>query len=382
VIYALGGGWGHLNRALALGRIAARRHAVTILTNSSYAEYVLERLDLTPQPSSLARKGDSGEVYLEAIAPDLSREETCGRVQQFLLSQQYDCLIVDTFPRGLGGELAEILPQLQVSRILVHRDLNSQYIQAKAIAEFVEAHFEQILIPGEGEQVPLAHLPQAHHTAPWLIRSADELMPPDQARSLLRLPSSTTPTVIVCASGRLGQLGSVPLQGPHPACGTTFPTLGEGLRERAQVSTREFEEVQLFGTLTHQLHQSLPGGTVRCLSPQLTPQCPPELWVSHWPGIDCLQMADVVVGGAGYNTTYECAALGVPLISFAFHRLYDRQARRAQQHNYEVQTIDEAIALVQRLLQQTSKPIPNQRNYVNGVLQAVQLIESVICRQN
>jgi len=92
-------------------------------------------------------------------------------------------------------------------------------------------------------------------------------------------------------------------------------------------------------------------------------------------------MADVGVGGAGYNTTYECAALGVPLISFAFQRLYDRQARRAQQHNYEVQTIDEAIALVQRLLQQTSKPIPNQRNYVNGALQAVQLIESITCRQ-
>jgi predicted glycosyltransferase len=359
VIYALGGGWGHLNRALALGRIAARRHAVTILTNSSYAEYVLERLDLTPQPSSLARKGDSGEVYLEAIAPDLSREETCDRVQQFLLNQQYDCLIVDTFPRGLGGELAEILPQLQVPRILVHRDLNPQYIQAKAIAEFVEAHFEQILIPGEGDQVPLAHLPQVQHTAPWLIRSADELMPPDQARSLLRLPQTLTPTVIVCASG------------------STPPSLvGKGAGGLGQ-------EAQLFGTLTHQLHQSLPGVTVRCLSPQCPPYCPPELWVSHWPGIDYLQMADVVVGGAGYNTTYECAALGVPLISFAFQRLYDRQARRAQQHNYGVQTIDEAIALVRRLLQQTSKSTtPNQRNYVNGALQAVQLIESVICRQN
>jgi hypothetical protein len=272
------------------------------------------------------------------------------------LQTKYDCLIVDTFPRGLGGELAEILPQLQVPRILVHRDLNPQYVQAKGLAEFVEQHFEQILVPGEGYEVPLAYLPQAQHTAPWLIRSADELMPLDQARSLLRLPTNPTQVVIICASG------SAPPSLPGKGAGGLGST-----------------ETQLFGTLTYQLHQALPEVTVRCLSPQCPPQCPPELWASHWPGMDCLQMADVVVGGAGYNTTYECAALKVPLISFAFKRLYDRQARRAQQHSYEVCSVTEAIALVKALLQQAAEPRQQrQLSYTNGVFRAVELIESAI----
>ncbi|WP_157171274.1 hypothetical protein ACF3DV_15435 [Chlorogloeopsis fritschii PCC 9212] len=33
----------------------------------------------------------------------------------------------------------------------------------------------------------------------------------------------------------------------------------------------------------------------------------------------------MVVGGGGYNTVYECAAVGVPLVAFAFKRLHDRQ---------------------------------------------------------
>jgi UDP:flavonoid glycosyltransferase YjiC (YdhE family) len=95
--------------------------------------------------------------------------------------------------------------------------------------------------------------------------------------------------------------------------------------------------------------------------------------------MDCLQMADVVVGGGGYNTTYECAALKVPLISFAFERLYDRQARRAQQHSYQVWSVAEAIALVKILLHQAAEPNQKRQfSYTNGVFRAVELIESAI----
>nr|WP_268896632.1 glycosyltransferase [Hassalia byssoidea] len=33
--------------------------------------------------------------------------------------------------------------------------------------------------------------------------------------------------------------------------------------------------------------------------------------------MNAIAVADVVVGGAGYNTVYECAALGVPLVAIA-----------------------------------------------------------------
>ena len=46
---------------------------------------------------------------------------TCKEVKNVLLATSYNCLVIDTFPRGLGGELAEILPQLkQIPRVLIH----------------------------------------------------------------------------------------------------------------------------------------------------------------------------------------------------------------------------------------------------------------------
>jgi hypothetical protein len=40
LIYALGGGFGHLNRAIALGRIASRHRHVKILINTPYFPYI------------------------------------------------------------------------------------------------------------------------------------------------------------------------------------------------------------------------------------------------------------------------------------------------------------------------------------------------------
>lgn len=54
-----------------------------------------------------------------------------------------------------------------------------------------------------------------------------------------------------------------------------------------------------------------PDFTVRCLTPFQPIACPADLWLFHYPALDCLSIADVVVGGAGYNTVAECEALGV-----------------------------------------------------------------------
>jgi len=93
-----------------------------------------------------------------------------------LRETDYQCLIVDTFPRGLGGELAAILPELKTSlRVLIHRDINPEYVKVKNLHQFVADCFDLVLVPGEGVEVPLANLPCVQHTNPWLIRSAWEL---------------------------------------------------------------------------------------------------------------------------------------------------------------------------------------------------------------
>jgi len=332
LIYALGGGWGHLMRSLALGRIAAQTRPVTILTNSPYVAY------LSNPPPLVAN------CYVQAIPSQATFRETCDRVRQVVASLYYDCLIVDTFPRGLGGELADILPQLEsIPRILVHRDLNPEYVRAKDLQRFVAENFDLVLIPGEIGELPLAQLPQVNHTAPWLFKSAGELPNRADARALLRLDSSEGKVVLVCAAGRA-------------------------------------EELSFYGQLTRDLANSLPDVTVRCLSAECPKNCPPQLWVFHWPGIDCLTAADVVVGGAGYNTFYECVSVGVPLVAFAFKRQYDRQQMRASRWCHQeklppvrlVKSAQEAQIAIADFLQ---LPGCNPPSFINGAIAAVQIIE-------
>ena len=167
LIYALGGGWGHLTRAIALARIAGRDRPVRILTNSPYAPTT----DL-----------------------DIVTLETRAEVVHAIAACQAACLIVDTFPRGIGGELAAVLPTLDALKVLVHRDLTPRYVEKMRLREFVAAHFDLILVPGAGEGSQLGDLPMAVETDAWLVRSADELQP-GEANG-----------VLVCAGGNWDEL--------------------------------------------------------------------------------------------------------------------------------------------------------------------------------
>jgi hypothetical protein len=364
LIYAIGGGWGHLTRALALGRKAARERPVFVLCNSPYAADLLRyearrrsgnKEFAHPSPSIENPSDFTGELlpivegcYLHVISPDASDRATRKQVRQVLAAEEYECAIVDTFPKGLGDELADILPQLAAPRILVHRDINPDSVRALDWPRFVGENYQLVIVPGEGEQLPLSHLPQVRHTAPWLIRSADELPDVARARTLLGLnPALSEPLVVVCAAG--------------------LP-----------------QELRLYGHLTRALAEKFTGVTVRCLAAERPKNCPPELWAFHWPAIECLPAADVVVGGAGYNTFYECAAAGVPLVAFAFERRYDRQALRAERADgrypvpvKRVESVEAALKAVGDLLSMaTSDRHPPA--YRNGAADAVGLISQLV----
>ncbi|MBE9199681.1 MULTISPECIES: UDP-N-acetylglucosamine--LPS N-acetylglucosamine transferase [unclassified Nodularia (in: cyanobacteria)] len=331
LIYALGGGWGHLTRALSLGRIAAKYRKVRVITNSPYAQQV-------------SNEG----CLIDWIPDDAGFSATCIKVREILLSIDYDCLIVDTFPRGLGGELADILPQLHsIPRILIHRDINPQYIIAKNLRDFVAANFDLVIVPGEGTDLGLCDLPTVQYTAPWLIRNAEELPERDTTRSpeaglcpsLILRVDKFVKIILVCAAGTASEL-------------------------------------DIFSQLALRLHEAFPECAVRILAANCPVNCPESLWISHHPGIECLAAADVVVGGGGYNTVYECAAVGVPLVALAFPRLYDRQEKRASK-SYYVQNIEQAIATVRILLNpvKTAKK-QSASAYINGAVQAVHQIMS------
>jgi len=240
------------------------------------------------------------ELLIEVVS---TREEAVARIEEALC----DVLVVDTFPRGLGGELASLLPRCAAKKILVHRDLASEYVAWGNLREFVASHYDCILCPGE--RGPFADLPQALLTAPWIARAP--------------LAVSSAASVVVCASGNADEM----------------PWYGEvaGL-----LAARDID--------------------VRCLAP-ISP------WNPHWPAIDWIACADVVVGGAGYNTVNECLATGTPLVARPWTRKYDRQRARAERSN-GVMIVEAAAEAVDAVLHLLAQPRTSRPEFRNGAIEA------------
>jgi hypothetical protein len=331
LLYGLGGGWGHFNRMLALGQRAANDYQVTLLTNSPYACYGQEEVAKT-------------SCQVVKISSHLNWQESCQQVREILKAVDYDGLIIDTFPRGLGGELAAVLPKSSACRILVHRELNPYYVAEKELIFFVQDNYDLVVIPGEGDRLPFASLPLVQYTQPWLIRNPSELVPPQKIHSFLCLNEQERQQklVLVIASG-------------NP------------------------EELSFYGSLTGLITQYYPHLAVRCLSPVLPPHCPRSNWRFHYPAMDCLPAATVAIGSGGYNTIYECLALDVPLLAIPWRRLYDRQSVRIERLQARAKIVpvfqmNDILEILGSLPARTLV-IPN---YTNGVEQAVRLIGKLI----
>lgn len=319
LIYALGGGWGHLTRAASLARAARPNHQIRILTNSPYAQQVAKAMP---------------ELDLIALDPSLEKAKAPNFALREIETADYSCLIIDTFPRGLGGELAGLLGSLTATRVLIHRDLNPRYVVQAGLHAFVRVAYDLVLIPGEGEAAAFADLPATVITRPWLIRE------PQPSRS-----HGGNPRILVCASGQTGELS-------------------------------------WYGAVVACLRGRYPGVDVRCVAPACPPGCPGECWIEHWPATDLYPEADIVIGGAGYNTIHECEACGIPLIARPWPRTYDRQwlrARRAAKRGTVtiVGTPEEAAGAAIRQLSRGPLGRP-MLDFQNGAATAVTLIEQAI----
>lgn len=328
LLYALGGGMGHLTRAVALGR-AARRcgHHVEVVTNSAFAP-------------GLALEAELGEGHVHRLAPELDKHAVRAAFERLLTQVGPDVLVVDTFPRGLGGELASLLPELEVRKVLVHRDLHPEYVERFGLARFVDT-YDRLLVPGE--PAPLAHHPRAVSTPPWLVREAGELLDASSARQALQVPADREEVPVVAVL----------------ACGQP-------------------DEVEEYVGLAELLQREL--GTravVRLLAPCALSSVPASVtWLRLWPALALMRGIDVLVGAGGYNTVQEARATGTPLVAFARPRLYDQQALRLHASE-RVSTFDEALARVSALLPSRDETRREQAPpaYVNGAQEAVRLIQ-------
>lgn len=323
LIYALGGGLGHLTRAIALARVAGTQgRIVRILTNTPFGASARFEPWLGPTCS------------LVRIDPSFDRDAVKMVLDSVLGPADFDVLIVDTFPRGLGGELTPWLEGLDCPKILIHRDINPSYVAWADLRKFA-GKYNLVILPGE--DAPLGDLVHAVRTAPWLLCDASGILDRDAARIRLNTPSDERSLIVVVGCGRS-------------------------------------DEIEIFRALSDRLDQEFGNrALVRMASLFESPnQGPTDIAI--WPLMVCMAGIDVLVGSGGYNTVYEARATGTPLVALAQHRLYDRQERRLLPD----ERADDANSLMRLVGDQLARQPERTRlvpEFENGAHKAVELID-------
>ncbi len=336
LIYAAGAGWGHLNRALSLAFKISRKYKTKIISNSAYAKQI---------KSSLAFAKHASNQKIEIVDLfGIDADSFSKQVKELFSSQDFRCVVVDTFPRGLVGELAELLcVEIKSPKVLIHRDINPEYVAKFEIETFVGKNFDLILNPGERTSLPLAHL--CENTAPWLLKDASEVANKKEARKLIGLENDKTPLILICASGK---------------------------------ETEQDFYIELAKQIRSKFHQA----AVRCLVSHKSAN-EESLFIRYWPGIDLINAASIVIGAGGYNTINECEALQITLLALPQNRLYDRQLQRINAScAIHVDSTEKIFEKLSTFIQLEANEVMDRQchNYVNGTEQAFELIDKLISK--
>lgn len=271
--YALGGGLGHLNRALAVLRHLRPRLSEAgflLIASSPYTHLAIAAgLPVLRVPGAMEGltfpKGATGLVAaaaLERLAP-------------------LDLLVVDTFPDGLHGELTPEVLGLARRRALIDRDGAREPSASRGL-------YDAILAP-----YPASADPAAEAVGYVVNRHPGEALAPEDARRRLGLPARQDgPSIVAMHAGDPGEV------------------LGF------------FAQVRAACACLKQPH------TLRLLTPLPLPGDPwPEV-VHPYPASETLPAADLVIAGGGYNSHAELRLFGRRALFRPFDRSHDRQADR------------------------------------------------------
>jgi hypothetical protein len=245
IYYAPGGGLGHLTRGIAILRQWRKRtgHPALLLSYSPHAP--------------LARK--EGISVREIPGPD------AGALKRILGRAGPQALVVDTFPRGIMGEMADLVPALDIPTILIQRYLNPAYLRQFNVTAFV-GRFYRLVVRLADALPPQTLSQQTLDVPPVTIREAQELSPVTQ---------------------RAGWL---------------FVDWGEGSEPFIQAA---------------QEAASRQGKTLHVVRP-----------ADSYPAVDHMANHELVVGSGGYNLYHEAALTGTPAIFVPGRRMYDDQFAR------------------------------------------------------
>lgn len=329
MVYAAGGGYGHCVRAISLARAAKKenkKRKVALVANQS----AVTRL------ASIAR---SSQIELFGLNDACSVQSFRDQSKQLLSRLRFSSLIVDSFPRGIVGELTDVISAREYSKVLVHRDISPDYLNKTPVAKAI-SHFCLILVPGE--PAPLANDEKAIRTTPWVLLDSSELFSRCEAHEVLRIADSGMPVCLISLSGK-----------EH---------------ERVFFSRIALKLVKELGDKI----QFKVCGDV----PDIWQQELKSISVKYWPLLKLLGGVDWLIGAGGYNTVFESKLAGAKFFGFPQERLYDRQRRRIDNKNLYTDP-DVLISDLKALRGTWASDASRHRNqirYKNGVHRAVQEI--------
>lgn len=255
LFYAFGGGHGHLTRTA---------HIRTELLS----KVELQTLVLGPPRTAPLPLGPN------STTPDIGREALGRWVTERIESFKPDLVVVDTFPRGILGELR--LPA-GIPSLLVTRWVNPAFYRSPGVHQAVSTYDQVCWVE-----------PKSDPTFPGIrcepVMAPETPLPREKARELLE--ADERPLVLGLGSGPTGQ---------------------------------QIELARKLQALAQTHHWD-----ARWLSPALGTGRP-QLG-------KLLKGADLVLSAAGYNSYYELLRAGVPALLLPQERLVDDQLRRAQGH--------------------------------------------------
>lgn len=263
VYYALGGGLGHLTRTRAIIEALLPRLPleISLITNCRHYHLVFNNHTLT-----ITYVANQTQLATQLAA---------------ILASPFDLLIVDTFPRGLMGELTTHLKHISTPRILIQRYLNEEYLAKFQVAAFVEAHYSLAIRLSD-------NLPRQPLCTQTLDLSAPiVLKPTNPSLSILSLFSAETtkPRLLLIDFGATAEQY---WQAIPPTFAAKFVTVSND---------------RIKDNIDH---------------------------LVYYPVSELLAQADIIVGACGYNLFYEVQTQGLRAIFLPQPQTYDDQYRRAQ----------------------------------------------------
>ncbi|OYT69813.1 MAG: hypothetical protein CFK52_12935, partial [Chloracidobacterium sp. CP2_5A] len=337
VAYAVNGaGVGHLTRALAtlrwmrrLALCAGRRLDAYVLTTSEAGQLALREGFATfklPSKTVVRAAGLPKDDYLR-----LARQW----VWHSLGLLNPDLLLADTFPGGTFGELGPAL-DLPARKVFIHRGVRAGFDPAGFAAWL--PRYDRILAvaePGLGEQATDNESYADDIPATDAATDADrqDRRPNDAGADVWRLALGDS-----AAAARTRRVPPILLREPEECRDRATARRRLGIPDHAfaiWLSAGGGGDALAEQTLTTLIgacesapdaHLVVGAGPLYAGAPRRGPRV---TWLTEPLAVEDFAGLDAAISAAGFNTTYELLALGVPTALFAQEKIADDQAARA-----------------------------------------------------